>query len=593
MLANMENPVEEIKKRIDIVDFIGSFIPLKKTGRNFKALCPFHQEKTPSFIVSPERQIWHCFGACSEGGDVIKFLMKWENITFFEALKDLAKKTGVQLRKIDFEDKVWRKKERYIYMNQLATEFFQYLLFKTKFGQKAMDYLSSRKIKKEIIEKFQLGYAANSWDSLLRFLKRKKFEEEEMYENGLLVKNEKGNFYDRFRGRLIFPLKDARGNILGFSGRTLLKDEKEAKYINTPETPIYHKRETLFGLDLAKEEIKNKKNVYIVEGEFDVISPFQAGFKNFVAIKGTALTREQLMVLKRYTNSIILSLDSDFAGQESMIRSLEEAEKLDFEIKTVIFDFAKDPDEAINQDPIKFKNIIKKPIPIYDFLIDFLKKKYPIDDPFNKKKFTDEITPFIGKIYNPIVQSHYIKKISQLLDVSESSIEKLIKRINFKKKKDTAFSFSLKKGKIKREVLIEKYLLSLFFQSSDINNWSKKIFEILSPLDFSTPSYQKIVSLFLEYTKENNSFNLDNFVKKIPPELKSVFDEIFLFVSVEQEFSLDDMERLILEVKKYSLKREINRLLSEKEINDGEKQNKILKQLFCELNTVEKKLIKL
>jgi DNA primase len=593
MLANMENPVEEIKKRIDIVDFIGSFIPLKKTGRNFKALCPFHQEKTPSFIVSPERQIWHCFGACGEGGDVIKFLMKWENITFFEALKDLAKKTGVELRKVDFEDKVWRKKERYIYMNQLATEFFQYLLFKTKFGQKAMDYLSSRKINKEIIEKFQLGYAANSWDSLLRFLKRKKFEEEEMYENGLLVKNERGNFYDRFRGRLIFPLKDARGNILGFSGRTLLKEEKEAKYINTPETPIYHKRETLFGLDLAKEEIKNKKSVYIVEGEFDVISPFQAGFKNFVAIKGTALTREQLMVLKRYTNSIILTLDSDFAGQESMIRSLEEAEKLDFEIKTVTFDFAKDPDEAINQDQIKFKNIIRKPIPIYDFLIDFLKKKYPIDDPFNKKKFTDEITPFIGKIYNPIVQSHYIKKISQLLDVSESSIEKLIKRTNFKKKKDTAFSFSLKKGKIKREVLIEKYLLSLFFQSSDINNWSKKIFEILSPLDFSTPSYQKIVSLFLEYTKENNSFNLDNFVKKIPPELKSVFDEIFLFASVEQEFSLEDMERLILEVKKYSLKRKINSLLSEKEINDGEKQNKILKQLFCELNTVEKKLIKL
>ncbi|MGB9707275.1 MAG: DNA primase [Microgenomates group bacterium] len=589
----MDNPVEEIKKRIDIVEFIGSFIQLKKTGRNFKALCPFHQEKTPSFIVSPERQIWHCFGACNEGGDVIKFLMKWENITFFEALKDLAKRVGIQLKKIDFEDKIWRKKERYIYMNQLAADFFQYLLFKTTFGQKAIDYLSSRKIKKEIIEKFHLGYATNSWDSLLRFLKRKKFEEEEMFENGLLVKNERGNFYDRFRGRLIFPIKDARGNILGFSGRTLLKDEKEAKYINTPETPIYHKRETLFGLDLAKDEIKKEKHVYIVEGEFDVISPFQAGFKNFVAVKGTALTREQLMILKRYTNIIVLALDSDFAGQESMVRSLEEAEKLDFEIKTVTFDYAKDPDEAVNQDLIKFKKIVKKPIPIYDFLISFYQKKYPEDDPFNKKKFTDEIIPFISRIYNPIVQSHYIKKISQLLEVSEASIEKLIKRTSLIKKTAFFTSFNLKKEKIKREILIEKYLLSLFFQSDQLDIWAEKIFKVLSPGDFLTPSYQKIVSLFLDYKNKNVNFTLDDFIKQIPLVLKPVFDEVFLFASVDQRYSLEDIEKLILEVKKYSLKRKIKKLLSNEENKEDEKQKNMLKQLFTELNSIEKRLIKL
>src|SRR3989339_520432 len=265
----MENQIEEIKKKIDIIEFIGSFITLKKTGRNFKANCPFHQEKTPSFIVSPERQIWHCFGGCGDGGDIVKFLMKWENITFIEALKELAQKAGVSLKNISFEDKIWRKRERYFNMNNLTAEFFEYLLNKTKFGEKGIDYLKNRSIKLATVKKFQLGYAPSSWDSLRLFLKKKKFEEEEIYENGLLVKSEGGSYYDRFRGRLMFPIKDSRDFIIGFSGRSLDEKDKQAKYINTPETPIYHKRETLFGINLAKETIKKDKNAYIVEGEFD------------------------------------------------------------------------------------------------------------------------------------------------------------------------------------------------------------------------------------------------------------------------------------------------------------------------------------
>ncbi|MFA6533509.1 MAG: DNA primase, partial [Patescibacteria group bacterium] len=300
----MENQIEEIKQKIDIVEFIGGFITLKKAGRNFKAVCPFHQEKSPSFVISPERGIWHCFGACGEGGDVIKFLMKWENITFIEALKELAKKTGVKLtlNKISFEDKIWQKKERFIGMNLLASEFFHYILNKTDFGKKASSYLKTRLLNQSIIDKFELGYSPSSWDSLKLFLKKKKYEEEEMFENGLVIKSERGSYYDRFRGRLMFPLKDSRGNVLGFSGRILSGgNEKEAKYVNTPETPIYHKRECLFGINLALEEIKKQKNVYIVEGELDMITPFQHGYSNFVAVKGTALTIEQLKLLKRYT----------------------------------------------------------------------------------------------------------------------------------------------------------------------------------------------------------------------------------------------------------------------------------------------------
>ncbi|MEK7177415.1 MAG: DNA primase, partial [Patescibacteria group bacterium] len=335
----MENQIEEIKRKIDIVEFIGSFVTLKKVGRNFKAVCPFHQEKSPSFVVSPDRGIWHCFGACGEGGDSIKFLMKWENITFIEALKELAKKTGIKLilNKISFEDKIWQKKERYLGMNQLASEFFHYILSKTDFGKKASEYLKGRLLNKSIIDKFELGYSPSSWDSLKLFLKKKKYEEEEVFENGLLVKSERGSYYDRFRGRLMFPLKDSRNNVLGFSGRILSGgNDKEAKYVNTPETPIYHKRECLFGINLALEEIKKQKNVYIVEGELDMITPYQHGYSNFVAVKGTALTNEQLKLLKRYTDKITLMMDADVAGIESIKRGIDEAEKFDFEIRVVV-----------------------------------------------------------------------------------------------------------------------------------------------------------------------------------------------------------------------------------------------------------------
>jgi DNA primase len=588
----MDNPVEEIKRRIDIVDFIGSFISLKKTGRNFKALCPFHQEKTPSFIVSPERQIWHCFGACNEGGDVIKFLMKWENITFFEALRELARKTGVQLKKITFEDNVWKKKERYIAMNQLAADFFDYLLHKANYGKKALDYLLSRHIKLPIIKKFQLGYAPSSWDSLYKFLKRKKFEEEEMFENGLLVKGEKGNFYDRFRGRIIFPIRDHRGNIIAFSGRLIDDKQKEAKYINTPETPIYHKRETLFGIDLAKEEIKTNNNVFIVEGEFDVISPHQHGFKNFVAIKGSALTKEQLMLLKRYTNHLTLALDTDLAGQEALIHGLEEAEQLDFEIEVINFDYAKDPDEAIIKDPIKFKKIISQPIPIYDFLIDFFKKRYPDDDPFSKKKLGEAMTPIIAKINNPIVQSHYIKKIASILEVSESVIERLIKKVN-QRKKTANFSYHKPKSKLKvpREILIENYILSVILQDKDPYPKLKKFFSIIDVSDFVIPSHQKIFQVLINYSQHYEKFNLEQFIANLPLELKPIFDEIFLFASVEQDLKEDNFEKLVLEMKKLSLKRKIKAILLIKE--EVKRNNQDLIKLTTQLKEVEKKLITL
>lgn len=585
----MDNPVEEIKKRIDMVDFIGSFIGLKKSGRNFKALCPFHQEKTPSFIISPERQIWHCFGACQEGGDVIKFLMKWENITFYEALKELADKLGIRLRKIDFEDKLWKKKERLFNINSLTGEFYHYLLTKHKIGEKALDYLKNRKINRKTIDTFTLGYSPSSWDSLLKFLKKKDFEEEESYEAGLLVKNERGGFYDRFRKRLMFSLKDPRGNILGFSGR-ILENEGEAKYINTPETPVYHKRESLFGINLSKEAIKKNNQAILVEGELDMISCFQEGINNVVAVKGSAVTKEQLMLLKRYANRVVFSLDADFSGEETTKRAIVDAENLDFDIGVITFDFAKDPDEAIKKDPQMFKKIIKQPIPIYDFVINISVKKNKGPDAFSKKNIGNEVVPFISNIKNPIVQSHYVKKLAEILEVETSAIELLIKKQLYKRKARQQTILIKKRSEKDRYQLLQTYVLSLIFQSDRPFAMLEKIFKTIEEEDFSIVSYKKLLQCLSDFKTATSDFQSikENWLKKfasfLPSELIPVFNELTLFdiAIFDQNILEKELEKIVCEFKRLSLKRRIK-----DKINDADEVKKLTKFL----SEVEKRLI--
>jgi DNA primase len=591
----MENPVEEIKKRIDIVDFIGSFITLKKTGRNFKAICPFHQEKTPSFIVSPERQIWHCFGACNEGGDVIKFLMKWENITFVEALSELAKKTGVSLKRVSLEDFVWKKKERVLLLNQSAANFFHYLLTKKDLGKKAREYLKKREISENIIEKFFLGYAPLSWDSLLRYLLKKGFKTDEIRQAGLVINSSKGD-YDRFRGRLIFPIFDARNQIIGFSGRILDEAKDEPKYINTPETLLYRKRETLFGIHLSKEAIKKENQAILVEGEFDMITPYAQGIGNIVATKGTAITREQLMLLKRFTNRLTLSLDADMAGLEAMKKIINEAEGIDIELNVVVLDYAKDPDEAVRKDVVRFKKLLKKPQPIYDFIIDLSKKNHNEDTAYAKKQIIDEVAPIIDRIQNPIIRAFYIKKLSSLIDLSERAIEQYFKqkRLIEKQRKKISF-FVSKEKKISREVILEKFLLSYFFQEKEKESLFYKITELLSDDDFSIPAYGKIFEALKRYYQDNQEklknyvFAVKDFIPYLEASLIPTFDEIYLYASYEEkhDFLID---RVIYEIKKYALKRKITNLLQEEDSKEKEEKLKLFNRKLTE---IEKKMIKL
>lgn len=587
----MENAIEEVKKKIDIVDFIGSYVALKKAGRNFKGVCPFHQEKTPSFVVSPDRQIWHCFGACQTGGDAITFLMKLENISFFEALKELAEKTGVKIQTTDFEDRTYQKKERLVGINLIAADFFEYILNKTSYGQKGLDYLKSRDINPKITSLFRIGYAPDSWDSLLKFLEKKKYSKQEIMETGLVVHGQSGGIYDRFRGRLVFPIFDTRGTIVGFSGRQIEGKEEGAKYINTPETFLYRKRETLFGIQLAKDAIKKHGNVYLVEGEFDMITPYSLGIENVVAIKGSAVTKEQLSFLKRYTNKITLTLDTDPAGEEAVKRGINEAEAMDFEIETVGFDFAKDPDEAARKDPIRFKEAMKNPTPLYDFIIALSQRKHPGTDAFSKKEIGAEVAGYLARIQNPIVQSHYVKKLAAILDVTESSIQELIRRSGRKTKPTFVRKTDAKKIENNRDILVQVYLLSLLFQNEKPFELMKEIETTIVPSDFLTPSHQQIYDAFIKTKEKGEMFSVSAFVSTLPNQLRPVFDELYLFASGDQAFGQEDMVKLAHEMKRSSLKHEVTTLLKKDTLTPEEEKK--LHELQTQLNNVEKKLISL
>lgn len=589
----MEVTVDELKQRINIIEHIGSYIPLKKAGRNFKANCPFHNEKTPSFVISPDRQIWHCFGSCHDGGDVIKFMMKWDNVTFYEAVTELARKYGATLKHTGMTDRQAALRERLVSVNSKAQEFFEYVLHKTKFGTKAVEYLTQRGLDERTIKAFHIGYAPSSWDSLSRFLKKKKFTDAEIVSGGLVIASGKGS-YDRFRGRIVFPLIDARGVTIGFSGRVLKGESDGAKYINSPETPLYHKRETLYGIHLAKEAIRKEGNAILVEGEFDMITSYKIGIENVVAIKGSAVTKEQLAYLKRFTERITFALDADEAGIEALKKGLEVAETMEFEVLVAPFGFAKDPDVAARTDPVRFKKAVKEAISVYDFLISHLQGKYPATDPFAKKNIGTEIIPIIDRIINPIVRTYYMKKMSSILDITETEIREMAAKMKrkfaprFERKSLSPVSSGTDRGE-----LIQKYLLSVTFQHSNPHLLFEKLVSTIDITFFSIPSYQKIIKAFIEYKKKHGEkFEANTFLKELPFELQAVFDEVYLYASGDVDLEKENVDKLMHELQRMGLKRLIGKLTSEGEDLDEKKKLK-LQKAFEELNEVEKTIVAL
>lgn len=548
----MENQIEEIKKKLDIVEVINKFVPLKKRGRHFVACCPFHQEKTPSFVVSPELQIYKCFG-CGKAGDVFNFMEEYNRIDFKDALEDLAKMAGVKLvrsSKLSGEESI---KKRLFEINRESAKFYNYILLKHKLGKEALEYVKKRNLSEETINKFLIGFAPRDSRLIINYLLKKGYKIEDLILTGSFGKSQykQGQSYDRFSDRLIFPQIDFRDRIVGFSGRILpsSKNPNLAKYINSPETAIYHKSQMFYGLNLAKESIKKNNLAIIVEGELDMISPFQAGIENVVAIKGTALTEDQLQLIRRYADTLILALDSDFAGNKAMIRSIELADKMDFEVKVLdLEEKYKDPDEAINSDINFFKKKIKEAETIWDFILTSSVKSYGTETPRGKKLVLATVLPFLAKINNLVIRADYLKKLSQILDSNEESvIEEFKKYLNQNKDNITNLKETNKieeKGDLRER--LEERLLILALRLKN----PKKALKLLK---WQTLRFKKISGKIGKFKK----FEAEKISNELEPELKDIFNTLYLKAYEEQSDSEErrkERSKIISQIKELELK---------------------------------------
>ncbi len=519
--------LELIKEKINIVDLISEYLPLKKAGVNFKVNCPFHQEKTPSFVVSPERQIWHCFG-CQKGGDIFKFLMEKEGIDFPESLEILAQRAGVVLKNRKTKDK--DQKERLYEANSKASQYYQYLLTEHKLGKNALDYLHKRGLTGETIKSFGLGYAPQNWESLTKFLEKRGFLEKELIDSGLCVSSKRG-CYDRMRGRIVFPLIDVRGRIMGFSGRVL--DDSLPKYVNTPQTPIFDKGRFLFGLHLAKSDIREKKEVILVEGEMDMLMSFQSGVKNIVASKGTALTQFQLDALKKYTDTLVLCFDTDLAGDEASRRGIEMADLSGFNLKVIQLEGGKDPGEISAKDPDSWKKMVGTAVPIYDYYLQSISKRYDLKAPFSKKSAFAEILPVWKKIHDPVTQDHYIQKLSALLQIKEDTIKDQLNKVlspkaQWKEVTEAAKPTKIEESHPDRRKVLEEYLISLLLHLPQDLTYVPNFPETLFTQEHLEQIYVLLV-LFLDgISFKGHKFKIAEFSKTLPPELIDKVDELYL-----------------------------------------------------------------
>lgn len=588
--------IDEVKNRTNIVDIIGARVTLKKAGRHWKALCPFHSEKTPSFIVSPERQSWKCFG-CGKGGSVIDFVMEYERVDFVEALTSLAEIAGVKLERRMGDTPEAKLKEKIYAANHLASEYYQFLLTKHAIGEKARDYLKTRGVTEKTIKTFSLGYSPNSWDGLLKYLKKKGYDESVLDQAGLMIPSNRGG-YDRFRGRVMFTLKDHRGNVVGFSGRLLDSEAKEAKYINTSETLVYSKSNVLYGMDVTKAAIQKESEAIVMEGEFDVISSFQAGVGNVVAIKGSALTEGHVNLLRRFADRLIFALDSDLAGDAAARRGIEIADRAGLDLRVASMPTGKDPDEAARENPTLFKKALKAAEPIYDYFIASALKRYDTKDSFSKRKISDELLPVIVKIENPIVQGHYIKKLSGVLDVSEDAIHdgmrKLTRQQLTGRKDEDRGDQEKKKGRGLEENL-ELYVLAILLQGKTIDLY-EEFTETLNLVDLTVSSVRQIIEQLDHYLKDHTVFLIKDFADQLPKELVATLDEAFLWDIADL---LDDAERLskdwikaLFALKRANLRRRMTEISRELVGDASSSRQKVLQEelrnVTESLNTLEK-----
>ncbi|MDP1709791.1 MAG: DNA primase [Candidatus Komeilibacteria bacterium] len=417
---------DQIKERIDIIDLIREYVPeLKKAGISWKARCPFHQEKTPSFVVSPDKGIWHCFG-CSNGGDIFAFIKQAEGLEFPDALRLLAKRAGVKLETVDRHAE--SERGRILDMIQLAARWYHEALLQAKSAAVAREYIKSRGLDDKTVADWQLGFAPDAWDALLKYLTSRGWREKEIATAGLAVANDRGGYYDRFRYRLLFPITDVHGSVVGFTARKLREEEVGGKYINTPETAVYHKSQILYGLAKAKNSIRQADLAVAVEGNMDCISSHQAGITNVVATSGTALTPEQVRLLKRFTKNIVLAFDPDAAGQAALVRGLEVAWQEDMVVRMANLPKGLDPDALIKKNPEEWQKLIASSQNFMDWLFGKVEKENDLSSALGKKNAGRVLLPWIARLPDAIEYTHYLQLLSAKIHVDENVLRNVLAR---------------------------------------------------------------------------------------------------------------------------------------------------------------------
>ncbi len=577
------SPVDEIKSRLDIVDVVQGYIKLQKAGTSFRAHCPFHNEKNPSFFVSPSKQIWHCF-SCQKGGDIFSFVMEMDGSEFIDALRILANKAGVRLKKED--PKVRSEKSKLYEVCSAAASFFEEKLWQSKDAVEVQKYLADRGFKKEIIQKFRLGWAPPEWRALSDVLLRQGYQVDDIEKAGLIIKKD-GRHYDRFRSRIIFPIFDLHQEIIGFGGR-IFQDSKEgvAKYINSPQTLIYDKSMVLYGLDKAKTEIRRENKCILVEGYTDVMASHQAGVENVISSSGTALTEVQLRILKRYTENLILAFDQDLAGQEAAKRGINLAISFGFNTEIVPIPSHRDPADCIKKNPEDWKEMIGKTQGIIDF---YFKDAFSRADPKKvegKKEIAKMLLPVLKRVPDKIEQAHWLRILSQKLGIEEKFLAEAMNLVkidsSYYQKEDIGQE---KKKAMSRVEMLEERLLGMLLV------FPKKA-KIVDKDLFTSPIIAKIFEE-LQKSRKSKSF-FDDFQKSLSPELSTQVRLLAFKAEQEKDDEDIDIKKEIKDCTSQLRGEKLRRKLKEvsfkiKEAEEG-KDRVTLGILTKEFNEVSKKL---
>lgn len=569
MVRYSDELIDEIRNKNDIVDVISQYVVLKRSGRNFFGLCPFHKEKSPSFSVSPDKQIFHCFG-CGVGGDVLRFTSKIENLSFRETVEMLAEKSGIELPTLDGQqdNKLMQLKSKVYEINEIAAQFYHENLYKPN-AKAAQEYVKKRKLDNTTLKNFLIGYSNNNYSELYNALKQKGFTEEEILASSLVNKTKDGKFIDRFRGRLMFPIQDVRNRVIAFGGRVL--DDSKPKYINSPENIVYSKGRHLFGLNVAKKYENKMKKIIIVEGYMDAISLHQRGIHNAVASLGTAMTEAQGHLLRNNGEQVIIGYDADGAGQAATMRGLEILQSMGCDIRILQIEGAKDPDEfVVKYGPERFLKYVDNSISLVEYKVKVLKNTLNIENTNDKIKFLKEIAKVLSKIDSEIEREVYAGKIASEYKIAKEAIYSEISKMNSNINTDKKI---LERAKPRLEIKEESNVL-------DEQTLKRERLVIYLLINYSEESYQKIRNSISveEFRNENNKIILKKLYEEFEKgnintnhvlnwfEEESIVNELSWIMTYD--FEIVEVNKCIDDV--------INSYEKEKTISE---RNKIIKEL--------------